>query len=116
MGNSDGLYREWKQHTQIDYLVSHQTTYKRLAISQFLASNPPLEELHLQNNKFNNEDASAIAQHVNLKLLHLHCNPITPIGSRILHKAVFDKTSSASGSNHDSCTIFFLFPGHQRAL
>ena len=47
MGNSDVLYREWKQHTQIDYLVSHKTTYKRLAISQFLASNPPLEELHL---------------------------------------------------------------------
>ena len=81
-------------------------------ISDFLAKNPILENLHIEDNHLNDNDAVAIASALkhNTKLLCLDIggNDFTAAGWEALEKVVFDKTSlnSAADSNHN-CTIDF---------
>jgi len=79
-------------------------------ISDFLASNPTLQELNLSENKLNNDDAITIAAALktnsNLWKLDLTSNGIDRIGHQALCKAVFDPESLnlLSSCNH-ACDI-----------
>lgn len=79
-------------------------------ISDFLLKNPNLVSITLNDNQFDDNDATAIARALkhNKKLRHLDLrrNNITNIGWDALSKAVFDDTSlsSVADSNH-TCNI-----------
>lgn len=79
-------------------------------ISDFLLNNPNLVGIILNDNQFDDNDATAIARALkhNKKLRHLDLrgNNITNIGWDALSKAVFDDTSlsSVADSNH-TCNI-----------
>ena len=79
-------------------------------IADFLATNPLLEELALQNNDLNDEDAISIARalkhNTNLRLLDVRGNDITDAGWDTLRTGEFDSMSlnSAADSNH-TCYI-----------
>ncbi|KAL7528646.1 hypothetical protein ACHAXR_002543 [Thalassiosira sp. AJA248-18] len=79
-------------------------------LPDFLASNPPLEQLCLIDNHLDDNDAILIAEalkhNTNLQRLYLGDNEMTGVGFGALEKVVFDSTSlnSAANSNH-SCLI-----------
>ena len=80
------------------------------AISDYLATNPPLTDLYLRNNHLNDEDAVLIARALKhnstLQILGLEENNITKFGRSALSKALYDTTSlnSMSDCNH-TCEI-----------
>jgi len=80
------------------------------AISDYLATNPPLTELYLRNNHLNDEDAVLIARALKhnstLQILGLEENNITNFGRSALSKALYDTTSLnlMSDCNH-TCEI-----------
>ena len=85
-------------------------------LPDFLATNPPLGTLRLENNNFNDVDAeliaSALKQNTNLKHLYvLGGSQITDVGGSSLHDALFDSSSlnAAAVSNH-TCYILGLDP------
>ena len=80
-------------------------------IPDFLARNPPLEELCLASNHLDDNDAILIARalkrNTNLQSLDLGQNEITDIGGEALGNAIFDATSlnSVADSNHTCCIV-----------
>mmetsp|Transcript_36012 Transcript_36012/g.75826 ORF Transcript_36012/g.75826 Transcript_36012/m.75826 type:complete len:300 (-) Transcript_36012:97-996(-) len=93
----------------IDLGSNNIRTEGRMHLPNFLATNPPLREIILVGNHFDDNDAILIAnslkQNTNLKKLVLDDNEITSAGRDALRKAVFDSTSlnSISDSNHSCC-------------
>jgi len=79
-------------------------------IPDYIAMNPPLKILYLQNNKLNDDDATLIAralkQNTNLQSLLLGGNNITAFGIEALYKAIYDPTklNTLAGCNH-TCNI-----------
>ena len=86
------------------------TTNGGTELSDYIASNPPLDLLNLNTNKLNDEDAALIAQALrgnsNLEHLYIHGNDLTQVGFGFLHRAVMGDSSfnSIYNCNH-SCTI-----------
>ena len=81
-------------------------------LPDYLASNPPLRSLYLQNNILNDNDdiliARALKHNTNLEELCLarRNNNVTEVGSRALRKAVYDDTSLNSVSDSNlTCSI-----------
>ena len=91
---------------------NHIRTEGGTFISDFLAKNPILESLYLDENKLNDQDALVIAkalkQNTNLRFLRLTGNNFTKTGWVALRKAEFDDSSlnAASDSNH-TCSIIY---------
>ncbi|KAL7524653.1 hypothetical protein ACHAXR_000662, partial [Thalassiosira sp. AJA248-18] len=79
-------------------------------LSDFLATNPPLDTLSVFENELDDNDAISIASalnlNTNLQFLDLDENLMTDLGRKALHKAEFDDKSltSAADSNH-TCAI-----------
>ncbi|KAL7523629.1 hypothetical protein ACHAXR_000259 [Thalassiosira sp. AJA248-18] len=79
-------------------------------LPDFLALNPPLQELCLIENHLDDNDAiliaTALKHNTNLQRLFLEDNDMTDVGFSALKKVVFDWTSlnSVADSNH-SCLI-----------
>ena len=79
-------------------------------ISDFLTTNPMLQNLILQGNQLNDKDATLIAKslkhNTNLRYLDITNNLVTEAGWDELNKAEFDSTSlnSAANSNH-TCKV-----------
>ena len=75
--------------------------------------NPPLRELHLWENHFNDADAvliaSALKQNTNLRRLTLRWNNIHAPGTNALRNVIFDclDLNTAANSNH-TCSIVGL--------
>ena len=101
-------------------------------LPDFLATNPPLSELHLEHNKLDDKDAlliaSALKQNTHLTHLFLEGNDFTEVGRQSLCDAVFDSTSlnAAASSNH-TCFVgevkgqsigirYGLFDGHRFSI
>ena len=98
-----------KQFTSIDFDGNNIQTGGGTEIPDFIATNPPLADLLLENNNLNDDDAVLIARalkhNTNLKSLNLGGkggNNITKIGIRVLANVVYDSTSldALSHSNH----------------
>ena len=79
-------------------------------LTHFLATNPPLNELSLQDNLLDDDDARLIAtalkHNTNLRKLHLDGNNITNDGCTAIGSVLFDRSSlnSAATSNH-TCMV-----------
>jgi hypothetical protein len=97
-------------HNNIDSLGA-------VKISEYLAGNPPVTCLTLDNNDFDDDDALLISQalkkNTNLSRLYLRWNNFTSVGVKALYTSFFDGTSlnAISESNHtcelrvfDKCT------------
>ena len=99
-----------KNFSHIDLERNNIRTGENTAISDYIATNPPLKKLFLADNHLDDDDAMLIARslkhNTNLKHLRLDNNEITEIGSASLSNAVYDSTSlnSMADCNH-SCTI-----------
>ena len=94
----------------IDFDRNNIRTGGDTAISDYLATNPPLKVLHLDENKLNDEDARLIARalkcNTNLQYIYLDGNNITEVGCNALSKAVYNPESlnSVADCNH-TCEI-----------
>ncbi|KAL7537176.1 hypothetical protein ACHAXR_007645 [Thalassiosira sp. AJA248-18] len=94
----------------IDLSSNNIRTMGSTHLPDFLATNPPLKYMNLENNHLNDNDAELIAasliQNCNLESLSLEGNEITSVGCDALRHVVFDSTSlnSVADSNH-SCYI-----------
>jgi hypothetical protein len=84
-------------------------------IAQYLAGNPPINELSLHHNRLNDNDAilisRALKRNTNLMGINLFRNNITSIGVKALLTSVFDSSSlnAISESNHTLVGMnFFL--------
>ena len=90
-----------------DFLATNPST----PLADILATNPILKELHLDDNRLDDKDATSIASalkhNTNLRCLGLLENEITDSGLDALRKAEFDPASlnSAYDSNH-TCHIY----------
>jgi len=79
-------------------------------LTNFLTMNPPLNELSLQGNLLDDDDARLIANALkhnsNLRKLHLDGNKITNVGCTAIGSVLFDRSSlnSAASSNH-TCMV-----------
>jgi len=79
-------------------------------LTHFLTTNPPLNELSLQDNLLDDDDARLIANalkhNTNLRKLHLDGNNITNVGCTAIGSVLFDRSSlnSAASSNH-TCMV-----------
>jgi len=104
------IFASNKHWVRIDLERNNIQTEGDTAIPDYIATNPPLENLYLSGNKLNDDDALLIARalkhNTNLKELVLDNNNITHIGKEALSKAVYDPTSlnSMSDCNH-TCII-----------
>ena len=84
-------------------------------ITNWLLSNPPLEEFHLNDNDLGNNDmlllSNVLQNNTNLKRIDLGNNYITTVGRRVLLESVFDVSSlnSCAASNH-SCSLRGINP------
>ena len=98
--------------TSIDVANNRIRTGGGTFISNFLAKNPILANLHINDNLLEDDDAVAIARalenNTSLCTLDIRGNNLTSKGWKALQKAVFNKTrlNSAADSNH-TCTIDF---------
>jgi len=79
-------------------------------LTHFLTTNPPLNELSLQDNLLDDDDARLIANalkhNTNLRKLHLDGNKISNVGCTAIGSVLFDRSSlnSAALSNH-TCMV-----------
>ena len=99
-----------KQFSYIDLETNNIRTGGRTEIPDFLATNPPLETLLVEDNHLDDNDATLIARalkrNTNLRRLRLDENDITDVGREALGKAVFDSTSlNAVADSIHSCFI-----------
>ena len=75
-------------------------------IAEYLGGDPPIEELTLNCNQINDDDAilisRALKRNTHLKALHIYSNNLTSIGVKALLTCVFDSSSlnAISESNH----------------
>ena len=85
-------------------------------ISDYLATNPPLENLYLGGNHLDDNDAiliaSALKQNTNLQRLRLGDNEFTEKGKNALSNAIYDSSSlnSVADCNH-RCSIEGIYLG-----
>ena len=99
-----------KNFTEIDFERNYIRTGGDTAISDYLATNPPLKKLFLASNHLNDEDARLVARalkrNTNLEYLRVMQNDITEIGRDALCDAIYDPTSlnSMSDCNH-TCIV-----------
>ena len=95
---------------QIDFDNNNIHTGGGTELPDYLARNTPLNELYLQHNELNDEDAVSIAHalnhNANLGILWLEHNNITDVGCNALSKAVYNPESlnSVADCNH-TCEI-----------
>ena len=104
----------------IDLCSNEIATGESTFIADFLATNPILKKLVLENNQLDDKDAKSIAEalkhNTNLRFLDIAENvDITNSGWDALRKAEFDSTSlnSAADSNH---TCHIVIPTHQEGM
>ena len=96
--------------TVLDLSGNDIETMGHTHLPDFLATNPPLRELDLAENQFNDDDvvliASALKQNTNLRLLSLDSNNIHASGRNALGSVTFDclDLNTAANSNH-TCSI-----------
>ena len=87
-------------------------------IAEYLESDPPIEELTLDHNRLNDDDAILISQalkrNTNLKTIHLYTNNLTSIGVKSLLSCVFDGSSlnAISESNHRLAEMDIFWRGN----
>ena len=96
---------------QIDFDNNNIHTGSGTELPDYLARNTPLNELYLQHNELNDEDAVSIAHalnhnNANLRKLWLEHNNITEVGRNALSNAVYNPESlnSVADCNH-TCEI-----------
>ncbi|EJK59539.1 hypothetical protein THAOC_20218 [Thalassiosira oceanica] len=101
---------DFSLHKLLDFSGNNLQTDGRTTISDLIASNPPLVELDLRQNRLNDDDAVLIAQslggNTNLRRLYVEDNNIQERGMRALYEAVNDTSTlnALSDSNH-SCHL-----------
>eukprot|EP00956_Cyclotella_meneghiniana_P009778 scaffold13555_cov38-Cyclotella_meneghiniana.AAC.7 len=102
-----------KKVYKIDLSRNHLSNLRPTDMSEFLSSNPSLDELYLGNNPFNEQDivyiADALRHNNTLRSLHF-CFRFRdpPTNLYLLEYAIFDSTSlnAAYDSNHH-CRLYF---------
>ena len=98
-----------KNFTHIDLERNDIETGGDTTISDYIASNRPLEYLFLADNQLNDHDAKLIARalrrNTHLHEIRLGDNNITNIGKEALYNAIYDPTSlnTLAGCNHTCC-------------
>eukprot|EP00956_Cyclotella_meneghiniana_P020535 scaffold36355_cov21-Cyclotella_meneghiniana.AAC.1 len=121
-GTEGGVFREIfnKLRTQnvhkIDLSSNHLSNLRPTDMSEFLSSNPSLEELDLYNNPFNEQDivyiADALRHNNTLRSLQFRFRfGVPPTNWYLLEYAIFDSTSlnAAYDSNHH-CRVYIRSP------
>ena len=104
------LFTSGRSFVAIDLEGNDIRTGGGTEISDYLATNPPLEYLFLSRNQLNDKDAlliaSALKKNTILQRLRLGGNDITDIGRKALLNAVYDTTNfnAVSDCNHQ-CDI-----------
>eukprot|EP00956_Cyclotella_meneghiniana_P025226 scaffold52200_cov37-Cyclotella_meneghiniana.AAC.2 len=124
-GTEGGVFREIfnklrpENVHKIDISVNHLSNLRPTDMSEFLSSNPSLEELDLSNNSFNERDivyiADAPRHNTTLRSLHFRFRlrfRVPPTNLYLLESAIYDSTSlnAAYDSNHH-CRLFLHMPG-----
>ena len=90
----------------LDMADNNITSAVSTLLTDFLATNPMLKELHLEHNRLNDSDATLIANalrtNATLRSLDLYGNRLTQVGVESLRLALCDESSlnSVAGSNH----------------
>ena len=96
-------------YKQIIFNHNFRGTGGRTEISDYIATNPPLDKLILSGNQLNDDDIQLIVRslkhNTNLRHLRLEHNNITEVGKAALIKLVYDTTSlnSMADCNHTCC-------------
>ncbi|EJK58602.1 hypothetical protein THAOC_21259 [Thalassiosira oceanica] len=114
-GNTHALLAgvDLSKYKRLNFLGNDLQTNGRADIPNLIASNSPLEWLHLEYNNLNDDDAVLIAeslsQNSNLKALYLDGNNIHQRGKSALLRAMKDTSSmnALSDSNH-TCRVVGL--------
>eukprot|EP00956_Cyclotella_meneghiniana_P005879 scaffold7713_cov31-Cyclotella_meneghiniana.AAC.2 len=94
---------------------NHLSNLRPTAMSEFLSSNPSLEELDLSLNPFNEQDivyiADALRHNTTLRRLRFRF-PDPPTNLNLVESVIFDSTSlnAAYNSNHH-CNLYIFFAG-----
>jgi len=94
-------------------------TGRSMFLHDFLITNPPLQKLILQDNHFDDADAtfiaSALQHNTNLRYIDLRENPITDEGMGALKMTEFDRSSlnKAASSNH---TCLIIYPNNDEVM
>eukprot|EP00956_Cyclotella_meneghiniana_P020675 scaffold36753_cov41-Cyclotella_meneghiniana.AAC.3 len=122
-GTEGGVFREifnklrTENVQEIDLSSNHLSNLRPTDMSEFLSSNPSLEELDLYNNPFNEQDivyiADALRHNNTLRSLQFRFRfGVPPTNLYLLEYAIFDSTSlnAAYDSNHH-CHIYTHSPG-----
>ena len=110
-----------KRFTHIDLSNNSIRTDGGTEIPDYLATNPPLNQLRLSNNKLHDDDAILIAgalkRNTKLKRIELGKNNITEVGGYSLSKAIYDPSSlnALSDCNH-VCHVFGIDLGNLTEL
>eukprot|EP00956_Cyclotella_meneghiniana_P032164 scaffold87139_cov22-Cyclotella_meneghiniana.AAC.1 len=100
---------------EIDLSNNHLSNLRPTDMSEFLSSNPSLEELDLSNNPFNEQDIVYISdtlRHNNTlcRLRFRFGDP--PTNWNLLESAIFDSTSlNASYDSNHHCHLYIYSPG-----
>ena len=95
-----------KNYESIELERNNIRTMGGTHLSDYIATNPPLQKLLLDSNRLDDTDATLIAdalrRNTNLRDLQLDGNEITEIGRSALRNVIYDKTSlnSVADSNH----------------
>jgi hypothetical protein len=90
----------------IDLKCNNIDSMGAVKIAEYLGGDPPIEELTLNRNQINDDDAilisRALKRNTHLKALHIYSNNLTSIGVKALLTCVFDSSSlnAISESNH----------------
>ena len=82
-------------------------------IAEYLEGDPPIEELTLNRNQINDDDAILISQalrrNTHLKALHIYSNNLTSIGVKALLTSVFDNSSLNAIAESNHCMFSYSF-------
>lgn len=103
------LYNEAGNLKCINFNANNIRTEGGSHLAGFIATNPSLEELNLEDNHLDDNDAALVAaalkENTNLRFLILDGNDLTGIGFEHLRNATFDSTTlnSIADSNHTCC-------------
>eukprot|EP00956_Cyclotella_meneghiniana_P026358 scaffold56734_cov41-Cyclotella_meneghiniana.AAC.2 len=118
-GTEEGVFREIFNKLRTQNVFKIVLSENRLSnlrptdMSEFLSSNPSLEELDLSLNPFNEQDivyiADALRHNTTLRRLRFRF-PDPPTNWNLLESAIFDSTSlnAAYNSNHHCCLYIFF--------
>jgi hypothetical protein len=108
LGNDSEILAVILQSDVSDVILSHNKigSSGAVKISEYLEGNPPLKELNLVDNDFDDNDAfllsQALMKNTNLSTLSLCWNNFTSAGAKVLITSLFDGTSlnAISDSNY----------------